>query len=483
MKKFLFSLLFSLISFSQPAWGETASSSNKICPSDLESKISAIANRPQFQGSRWGILIETLNPATTLYNRDAESYFIPASTVKLLTTATALQKLGANYRIRTSVYGDNQGNVYIVGRGDPSLTDIQLKDLSQQLKNKGIIQINQLIAVDGYFSGSPIHPTWQWEDVQAGYGTSINSLILHQNSLDLILSPARVGQPLKVSWVRPEQSQKWTVENRTKTVGKNEPEFVEIGRDLSRPIIYVSGQLREGAEPEPVYAAVVNPAENFLQEFRKVLSEQGIQVLQSSVNLNSSYPQQELAAVESPPLSELIEEVNLESNNVYAESLLRTLGLQTSGSNSVAAGLNEIKSTLTRLEVDQNRYHLVDGSGLSRVNLVSPVTFVQTLRGMANSPLAEWYQNSLPKAGVSGTLKGRFKNTTAAGIVYAKTGTLTGVASLAGYVFPPNYQPLVFSITINQTVLSSQQLRQAIDEMVVLLTKLQPCSGNPPRVN
>lgn len=478
MKKVLFSLLLSLLSFSQPAWSQTTSSSGKICPSDLEGKISAIANRPQFQGSRWGILIETLNPATKLYERDEESYFIPASTVKLLTTAAALEKLGANYRIRTSVYGDNQGNLYIVGRGDPSLTDIQLKDLSQQLKNQGITRINQLIAVEGYFSGSPIHPSWQWEDVQAGYGTSINSLILHQNSLDLILSPQQVGQPLRVSWVRPEQGKGWTVENQTKTVGKNEPEFVEIGRDLSRPIIYVSGQLREGAEPEPVYAAVVNPAENFLQEFKTILAEQGIEVLQSSVSLNNTYPQQELAAVESPTLAELIQEVNLESNNVFAESLLRTLGVQPSNSNSVEAGLKEIKLILTRLGVDPNRYHLVDGSGLSRVNLVSPVTLVQTLRAMANSPRAELYQKSLPKAGVSGTLKGRFQNTTATEAVYAKTGPLTGVASLAGYVFPPDYQPLVFSITINQTMLSSQPLRQAIDEMVVLLSQLQSCSGN-----
>ena len=166
------------------------------------------------------------------------------------------------------------------------------------------------------------------------------------------------------------------------------------------------------------------------------------------------------------------------SNNLFAETLLRTLGVQTSNSNSVEAGLKEIKLILARLGVDPNRYHLVDGSGLSRVNLVSPVTLVQTLRAMANSPLAELYQKSLPKAGVSGTLKGRFQNTTAAEVVYAKTGTLTGVAALAGYVFPPDYQPLVFSITINQTMLSSQQLRQAIDEVVVLLSQLDSCSGN-----
>ncbi|CAD5967539.1 D-alanyl-D-alanine carboxypeptidase [Planktothrix tepida] len=475
MKKFLFGGLICFLSLSQPVLSQTESSSQKICPTELEPAINTLINRPQFQHSRWGILIETLTQGRTLYNRDSQYYFIPASTVKLLTTAAAFQKLSANFRIRTSVYGDNQGNIYIVGRGDPSLTETQLKDLAQQLKNKGISQINQLIAVDGYFTGSPIHSSWQWEDIQSGYGAPINSLILNQNSLDLILSPQGVGQPLKVTWVRPEQATGWTVENQTKTVNKNEPEFVDIGRDLSKPIIRVSGQLRVGAEPEPVYAAVVEPTENFIQVFKQVLLNSGIQVLQTSIAANFSYPPEELAFVESPPLSELIKTLNSESNNVFAESLLRTLGVQNSRSDSVESGLKEIQLMLTRLGVNPQGYYLVDGSGLSQNNLVTPLALVQTLRLMAGSPVTELYQNSLPVAGISGTLKGRFQDSSAVGIVQAKTGTLTGVSSLAGYISPPDYQPLVFSIMINQTHLPTTELRKAIDEIVLLLTRLKSC--------
>ncbi|MBD2483305.1 D-alanyl-D-alanine carboxypeptidase/D-alanyl-D-alanine-endopeptidase [Planktothrix sp. FACHB-1365] len=475
MKKKLFGGLIYFLSLSQPVWGQTESASQKICPTELEPAINTLVNRPQFQQSRWGILIETLTPGTTLYNRDSQYYFIPASTVKLLTTAAAFQKLGANFKIRTSVYGDHQGNIYIVGRGDPSLTETQLKDLAQQLKNKGINQINQLIAVDGYFTGSPINSTWQWEDVQAGYGAPINSLILNQNSLDLILSPQGVGQPLKVNWVRPEQATAWTIENQTKTVNKNEPEFIEIGRDLTKPIIRVSGQLRVGAEPEPVYVAVVEPTENFIQEFKQVLINSGIQVLQTSIAVNFSYPSEELAWVESPPLSELIKTLNLESNNVFAESLLRTLGVQNSRSDSVESGLKEIQLMLTQLGVNPQGYHLVDGSGLSQNNLVTPLALVQTLRLMTGSPVTELYQNSLPVAGISGTLKGRFQDSSAVGIVQAKTGTLTGVSSLAGYISPPDYQPLVFSIMINQTHLPTSELRKAIDDIVLLLTRLKSC--------
>lgn len=475
MKKVLFSGLISLFSLSQPVWGQTNSPATKICPAELEPAINAIANRPQFQQSRWGILIETLTQNTTLYNRDSQHYFIPASSAKLLTTAAALQKLGANFRIRTSVYGDGQGNIYLVGRGDPSLTETQLKDLAQQLKNRGINQINQLIAVDGYFTGSPIHPTWQWEDVQAGYGAPINSLILNQNSLDLKLEPQAVGQPLKVTWVRPEQSTGWTIENQTKTVKENEPEFVRIGRDFSQPIIRISGQLRVGEAPESVYAAVIEPTNNFIQEFEKILLNSGIKVLKTSITGNFSYPQEELAFVESPPLSELIKTTNLESNNVFAESILRTLGAQNSRSDSVESGLKEIKLILNQLGIDPQGYQLFDGSGLSRNNLVTPLSLVQTLKMMATSPVAELYQNSLPIGGVSGTLKRRFTDTPATGIVEAKTGTMTGVTSLSGYISPPDYQPLVFSITINQSNLSTQELRQTVDEIVLLLTQLKSC--------
>lgn len=475
MKKVLFSGLISLLSLSQPVWGQTNSPDRKICPAELEPAINAIANRPQFQQSRWGILIETLTQNTTLYNRDSQHYFIPASTAKLLTTAASLQKLGANFRIRTSVYGDGQGNIYLVGRGDPSLTETQLKDLAQQLKKRGINQINQLIAVDGYFTGSPIHPTWQWEDVQAGYGAPINSLILNQNSLDLKLAPQAVGQPLKVTWVRPEQSTGWTIENQTKTVKENEPEFVRIGRDFSQPIIRISGQLRVNGEPEQVYAAVIEPTNNFIQQFQKILINSGIKVLETSIASNFSHPQEELAFVESPPLSELIKTTNLESNNVFAESLLRTLGAQNSQVDSVESGLKEIKLILNQLGIDPNSYQLFDGSGLSRNNLVTPLALIQTLRIMATSPIAELYQNSLPIGGVSGTLKRRFTDNSATGIVQAKTGTMTGVTSLSGYISPPDYQPLVFSITINQTNLSTQELRQAVDEIVLLLTQLKSC--------
>jgi D-alanyl-D-alanine carboxypeptidase/D-alanyl-D-alanine-endopeptidase (penicillin-binding protein 4) len=127
------------------------------------------------------------------------------------------------------------------------------------------------------------------------------------------------------------------------------------------------------------------------------------------------------------------------------------------------------------LGVDPANYILIDGSGLSRRNLVTPEAFVQVLRGIARTPAASIYRGSLPVAGKSGTLKFRFQNTPAEGIVQAKTGTLTGVVSLSGYVNVPKYETLVFSILVNQSEQPTTVVRQAIDEIVVLLAQLQRC--------
>ncbi|EAW37565.1 hypothetical protein L8106_01020 [Lyngbya sp. PCC 8106] len=471
--------LFLVLGFASTAISQSSppqpQSSALICEQQLNPQIDTILNRPQFKRFRWGISLKTLSQNRELYHRDAEHYFIPASTVKLMTTAAALSQLSSNYRIPTSIYGDAKGNLYIVGRGDPSLTTTQLKDLAEQLKNQGITQVNQLIADQGYFPGFAVHPNWEWEDIQAGYGAPVNSLILNQNSLDLILSPQRINQPLKVTWVSPQQGKGWQIRNNTITVSKNQREFVEIGRDLTQPIIDVSGQLRVGSEPEPVYAAVVEPTKNFIQEFRQILEMQGIRVLKTSIVSNYQYSDPELARVESPPLAELIQTTNLDSNNIFAEALLRILGVQQPSLDAVETGLTAMQTILTRLGVDPEGYRLVDGSGLSRHNLVSPEALTQVLVGMANSPQFEIYQKSLSVAGETGTLKRRFQNTTAAGIVSAKTGTLTGISALAGYINPPNYQPLVFSILVNHSNLSTAELRQAIDQIVILLSQLKGC--------
>ncbi|WGV23802.1 D-alanyl-D-alanine carboxypeptidase/D-alanyl-D-alanine endopeptidase [Halotia branconii] len=452
-------------------------STKSICPNQLKPVVDVLINRPQFSRMRWGVLVKPLSSAQTLYSRDAEKYFTPASNAKLLTTAAALQQLGANFRIRTSIYQDGEGILRVVGRGDPSLKTAQLTELAKQLRKLGVSQIQQLIADDSYFQGEIINSSWQWEDVQAYYGAPVNSLILNENAAVLSLLPQTIGKPLRLRWTEPTEAYRWQIENNSVTTQTDTPGSVEVSRDLKGATLKIQGQLPVDSQPDITAIAVFDPIEHFLRHFRQSLSIEGISVTRM-FSATGGKNVQEIAAVESPPLSELLVETNVNSNNLYAEALLRTLAIKQpleKNQTTADAGLKVLKTTLTQMGINPTSYVLVDGSGLSRKNLISPEALVQVLQLMAQSPQAEVFRASLPVAGVSGTLKNRFLNTTAVGTVQAKTGSMNGVISLSGYVNTPQYEPLVFSMMVNQSDQPASLVRQAMDEIVVFLTKLQRC--------
>lgn len=482
--------------------------SQDICPANLPQAIESITNRPEFRYARWGILIQTQSTQAILYSHDSDRYFIPASSIKLLTTAAALHRLGANFRMRTSVYGSNTDInllpspplptphsplplltnqltdktiklLRLVGRGDPSLSDNQLRDLAQQLKRHGITHIQELRVEEGYFSQPTINQTWEWGDISTDYGTSVNSLILNQNAASLTLSPQSLGQPLQVTWADSIAGAQWKIENNTVTSEANSSDFIEITGILGKPILQLRGQLPVNGEAITTAVAILDPSEYFLVHFQNILATEGIKVENASVSSNiDPLNEPELAAVASPPLATLLVETNQNSNNLYGETLLRTLAsvTQTNKTESTAElGIQQVKAILTELGVNPESYIQADGAGLSRRNLVTPTALVQTLQAMAETPEADIYRASLSISGVSGTLSRRFRDTAAQGILQGKTGTMTGISALSGYLDTPNYQPLVFSIILNQATEPSVSLRQAIDEIVLLLTRLHSC--------
>lgn len=478
-------LLFSLTQISvtqKPSPAQTSkpvtpATTKSICPTQLGSAVNAVINRPLFRRSRWGILVQPLSSGQTLYSQDAQKYFTPSSNAKLLTTAAVLQNLGANFRIRTSIYQNADGILRIVGRGDPNLSDTQLQALAKQLKQNGITQIKQLIVDDSYIQGDIVNPTWEWEDVQSDYGAPVSSLILNENIFSFKLLPQAVGKSSQLAWTDVNEARQWRIVNQSVTVEKNQPSYINITRDLAATVLRIQGQLAANAEPYLVTLPVVDPNDYFLRRFRTALATEKI-ILGQTLLGTSNNKQQEIAVVESPPLSELLTEANINSNNLYAEALLRALAVnqpQVKNKNTADIGLEVLKTSLTKLGVNPTSYILVDGSGLSRRNLVSPEALVQVLRLIAKTPVGSVYRASLPVAGKTGTLKTRFRGTPAEGIVQAKTGTMTGAISLSGYVNNSKYEPLVFSIIVNETEQPAAVVRQAIDEIVVLLTQLQHC--------
>ena len=385
-----------------------------VCPAQLRSRLDRIVNRVPGQ---WSVLVQnqaSVGQRQDLYANNPSTLLMPASNNKIFTTVAALTKLGGQYQFRTPVLGSAIGpelaTMRVVGQGDPSFSTSQLRTLTQQLKQKGIRRVNLLIGDDTVFRGEPYNPFWATRHRGEGYAAPVNSLLVNENNI--------------------------------------------------------------------FDSSVPNPGNYFVGEFRKILTTSGIQVIQSTLvkRTPASASEIELAAVVSPLLSQLISETNQNSNNVYAEAILKTLGrLQEPTSlDSRASGVNAVRQVLSSLDVNPNRYSMVDGSGLAERDRASAEAFVQTLQAMALQPEAQTFRRSLAVAGRSGTLTNRMGNTSAAGVVSAKTGTLQGAVALSGYINAPNYSPLVFSMIVNSDD-SASTLRGAIDEMVVLLSRLKNC--------
>ncbi len=450
-----------------------------LCPNDLDTAIEAIINRPQFKRSRWGILIQTLNSGNTLYSLAADSYFTPASNTKLLTTAAILLKLGGNFRIRTPVYvtGEppNLTSLRLKGQGDPSISTDRLKNIVHLLRDRGVKKIEKLIVDDSYFSQPRINATWEWFDIYQDYATSVSSLILNKNTVSLTLLPQRLGQPVKLRWSDPIAARQWQVENQTVTAPAGTDYGIEIEGLLGRSLLQIRGELAIDAEPDIWDLAVADPAHYFLESLRHVLLTEGIEVTRGVVDrqIQTTKLEKELTAILSPPLSVLLQEINQKSNNLYAEVLVQILGKEL----DIDTALEGVTQSLTELGVAPQNYKLVDSSGLSRHNLISPQALVQTLRLMSQTRVAEIYRSSLAVAGNNGTLIKRFENTVIQGNLQGKTGTLSGVSTLSGYLNVPNYQPLVFSIMVNNSEQSNSKLNQAIDEIVLVLGGLKQCSS------
>lgn len=462
---------------SSPAVQAPAQAAPAICPADLGTAIEAIISRPEFKRSQWGISIQTLDSNRILYALNADRYFIPASNAKLLTTAAALLKLGSQFRIRTPVYGTgaapNLTTLRLPGRGDPSLTTERLQDLARQLRQKGVRHVSTVIVEDSYFAKTGINPTWEWEDLPFYYATSVNSLILNENAVTLKVSPQTVGKPLRLEWSDAIAAKQWQVINQTVTAPPGEPETVEFKGFLGQPRLEITGGLAADAEPDSFDLAILDPPSYFLEVFRQVLLEQGISsdhglVVNAHQNLEG---EAELATTEPDNLAMLIQKTNQDSNNLFAEALLQILASESSGQ----TGLEVVRQSLTDLGIAPDSYQLVDGSGLSRHNLVTPEALVQLLKLISQTNIAQVYRDSLSIAGQTGTLKKRFQNTIFVGNLQAKTGTLSGISGLSGYLNTPYYQPLVLSIILNNATQEAKQQRATIDQILLLLSQLKAC--------
>lgn len=462
--------------------GEAARSGG-VCPSHLAQALQPILARNAPAAQRWGIAVSTLG-GQPVYRFAADQLRIPASNQKLVVTAAALQRLSPSFRRRTQVWAQPSANgdvrLTIQGVSDPAFSRNQLRSLAQQVQRAGIQRIAALVGLD-LPASQYWPPSWPSEDRQEGFGAPLNRLILDENALNFSLVPQATGQPLAVQWDRLEDGQGWQIQNRSRTVAPGQAEFVDIGRDFSRPILQVAGQLQAGSAAEPVALSVTQPTEHFLQAFEAELARLGIPVEASKTQSFQAWETpiggRQVAQLTSPPVLQLVQVANRKSQNLYAEVLLAWLGERQhpDAQDFRQAGLKVLQAELPALGLDPSKVHVVDGAGLSRDNRLRADDLVSLLVRMGRSPYAQQFRDSLPLAGETGGLRRRYAQSPWRGRLWAKTGTMSGVSGLSGYLNPPAFEPLAFSLLLNDEREDYGSLNQQLDRVVAVLDRLRHC--------
>ncbi len=486
-------------------------------PVDIDQKISkaldAVLDEPDFNNSRWGVAVMSLASGKLLYQRNGNRLFTPASNMKLYSTAVALDLLGADYRWRTSVYSetdpDQNGTIkddlILYGRGAPDLTALNKQDstnsieeLAKALSARGVKKIEgNIVGDESYFRGDPTGEGWQWNDLQWYFGAEASALSVNANSVEVSITPgAKVDEPAVVT--TNDVNGYIEVVNNIITVAHGEKIKFGVKRGLSDNSVTVWGQYPVGERGYGATLSVHRPSLWAANIFKSALNAAGITVNGTAKYRDSKTPLRnrfntdgklELAFVQSKPLRDIIKTTNKYSVNLYAELLLRTLGrerepmLNLDGRESRELGDEELGGQLIKLWLRRNGANtsglaIHDGSGLSRLDLVTPVATTQLLRAIRLTNSGEVFLQSLPIAATDGTLGGRLSE--AKGAVFAKTGALTYDNSLSGYLVGRNNQVYLFSIICNDQVGPKVTISQ-IDRLVIALYRevTSPASPSP----
>jgi D-alanyl-D-alanine carboxypeptidase/D-alanyl-D-alanine-endopeptidase (penicillin-binding protein 4) len=434
----------------------------------LRSELDRLFNSPAFDRMLWGVQVQSLATGEILYRLNPTKLVMPASNMKIVTLAAAAERLGWDYTFETTLlaagpigHGVLKGDLVIVGSGDPTINGRSgnptgvFEDWAARLREAGITAIEgQIVADDRAFDAESLGAGWSWDYLAYDYAAPVSALQYNENEAEIVIrAGADVGRPAVVS-VRPE----WTglqIDNHVTTAAAGGRSAIELRRLPGSDRLDVAGVVPLGTETARA-AAVDNPARFFAAALRSVLVKSGIRVRGDGVAIRDldTVPDVSVATMilsrRSAPLSEIARVLMKVSQNLYAETLVKTLGLQ-AGAGTTEAGDKVVQEVIGAWGVEPGSYVLFDGSGLSRYNYVTAETIAQILRHVYMDPrLRAPFIDALPTAGVEGgTLARRFKGTRAAGNVHAKTGSISNVRALSGFVETADGEPLVFSIIAN----------------------------------
>lgn len=487
---------------------------------ELRTQIEQIVRQPALDAGFFAVKIVSLDTGMVIFEQDSHKFIRPASNMKIYTVAAAFDKLTPDYRFITSVYakekldddGKVKGDLIIYGRGDPSIA-ARFNDgdyfkginaLADRIVAAGVKRIKgDLVGDESYLDGDSFGSGWAWQDLQWSYGAPVSALTVNDNAIDLTVKPGQKPGVAVVVTSGPPSSSFMTIVNRATTTAKGSKSDLRIHRSLGTNTLEISGTLPIGDAGYTGGVAIPDPALAFVAMLREALIKRGVKIdgrvrtlnartggstvpvavsaTQDAGKMPALPPLVEIASLSSAPFNQIAGHTLKPSQNLYTELILRTLGkmrktapppageTRPASQTDEDAGLAAVRDFLKQAGVSESQLNLDDGSGLSRSDMITADATVTLLTFMTRHRYFTQFRDALPVAGVDGTLRSRMKGTPAEGNVRAKTGTLSSVASLGGYVTTAAGERLVFSMMLNNYPDASALRRDSIDAIAVLL--------------
>jgi serine-type D-Ala-D-Ala carboxypeptidase/endopeptidase (penicillin-binding protein 4) len=445
----------------------------------------------------WGLLIVDAKSGVTLYEKNADAYFVPASNMKLFTTALALARLGPEYRFHTTLEtrgtispdGTLSGDVLLVGRGDPNLSNRKfpfevkeefdgppervLAELADALVARGVKEITgDVVGDDSYFPRERYPNGWEIDDMVWEYGAAISAIVVDDNTVAVTLTAGeRAGDPV-LSNVVP-LTPDFVLQNDVSTSAADVKSDLTLTREPGANLVVVRGTMPAKSPPRKLVLAIEEPAQHAAFLLAALLAERGVRMngKTRAVHIADTDPTPRTVLAEhvSGPLGDSVKLVNKISQNLHSEMLLRTAARQNGPWSSPEDLLKVPQDFYATAGIAPDDVIQTDGSGLSRHDLVTPRAIVALLKYAQAQPWFAPYYASLPVAGVDGSLQDRMKGTVASGRIHAKTGSVEHVRALSGFAETPGGRGLIFSFLSNNQGGKNHEAADALNGLCVAM--------------
>jgi D-alanyl-D-alanine carboxypeptidase/D-alanyl-D-alanine-endopeptidase (penicillin-binding protein 4) len=484
----------------QPSTSQRARHKPDRIVAQLQRDLDAVFHAPIMAHAQWGVSVRSLDTGELLYQLNDGKLMFPASNMKIVTLAAAATALGWQSRLATTLEtsaaveaGVLQGDLIVRGGGDPTINTRNGRGAAvfaewiAALREAGIHEINgRIVGDDQMFDEEGIGGGWAWDYLQYSYAAPVGALQYNEDVAELIVAPgSRAGEP---AIVRLSPGTGFTVWNRAVTSAPGTPETIDFRRHLERPMLEITGSvpLPSPEKPDAPDAtaktvkrdvAVINPTQYFVQSLKGALVASNVRVTGDAVDLDdiasgltSAPPRRVIARTESPTLAEMASVLMKVSQNLYAETLLKSAGAVTGGLGTTEAGRAAVLSALRAWRLNEQSLVMADGSGLSRYNYVTADLLTGILARMYAEPAhREPFLAALAVAGKDGTVSTRMRRTRAEGNARVKTGSIANVRTLSGYVRSRDGEMLAFSILANDFVIPAATVNWIADLAVEIL--------------